>query len=301
MPTILRVILYPIFAVFCLLIFTLFLFPFDGVRSRVAHEIETQMGGDYSISIGGIAPSFLMGISLKDFEIRSRAVPAREPVKISRVKLHFSLFSLLSGGVSVDFDVRSGLGRATGNYHQRRSGLSLDFKLDKFDLRIPGLMAQKVGFTLSGIASGKGKMDLYNQDPLKNTGAVSLEIPDLKLGEMNFGEALQIPALVLAKTGAAPAKIDAQIERGNIDVKSFSFAGGDLELSADGKVYGARRLDNYRLNMKGSFKVVPEIAGKVPILGLVEKQKTADGSYPLTVTGRVSKPSIRIGEFKIPI
>ena len=97
------------------------------------------------------------------------------------------------------------------------------------------------------------------------------------------------------------SKVDVQVNRGNFQVRTFQLAGGDLEFETNGKIYGARRADNYRFNLKGSFKVAPELAQKLQILSLVEKQKAADGSYPFTITGRVSKPSIRIGEFKLPI
>jgi len=92
------------------------------------------------------------------------------------------------------------------------------------------------------------------------------------------------------------------LERGgNFEVKGMQLAGGDISLDSNGKIYGARSIDNYRFNLRGNLKVSQEVADKLQILSLVEKQKTADGAYPFTITGRVTKPSIRIGEFKLPI
>ena len=96
-------------------------------------------------------------------------------------------------------------------------------------------------------------------------------------------------------------KVQASVSCGNFEIKEIKFQGGDLELEADGKIYGARQMENYRFNLKGNFKVSPDLAAKVPLLMTLDKQKTAEGTYPFTITGRISKPSIRVGEFKIPI
>jgi type II secretion system protein N len=304
MPKPLRFIVYPAFAFFCLAFFTLVLFPFNSVKHRLAAELEEALGGDYIITIGHLSPSPLSGVVLEDVEIRPRGDTDSVPVKFSRAKMKIALFALLSGTVEIDFDLRAGEGRSHGSFVWKKGGIGIDLQLQKFDLALAGFVAQKAGIPLSGLVNGMVQAEIYSQDPLRNTGKIVLEIPDLRLGEINVGGgALQLPALQLAQDvgGAGISKIDIEIDRGNLEVKQIQFVGGNLELQADGKVYGARRLDNYRFNLKGSMKVAPDVAEKVPLLLAVEKQKSADGTYPFTITGRIAKPSIRIGDFKLPI
>lgn len=302
MPTILKIIVYPLFAAFCVVLFSVLLFPFDSVRNRLVLEIERKLGGEYAISIGSLSPASLSGAVLKDVEIRPRGVPKALPVKLSKVKLDFGLFALLSGNWEVDYDLRAGKGRAEGSFSWKKGGIDLDLKMKGFDIGVAGFLAQKAGIAVNGVMNGTVVMEIYPEDPLRNTGKISLEMPDLQVGEINLGGgALMVPTIRLAQEGGPASRIDIQISRGNLEVQQVQFAGGDLDLSATGKVYGARKAENYRFNLQGTFKVSQALADKIPLLMVVEKQKSPDGSYPLTITGRLSNPSIRVGEFKVPI
>ena len=44
-----------------------------------------------------------------------------------------------------------------------------------------------------------------------------------------------------------------------------------------------------------------QLSKALPFLFIIEQQKNAEGIYPLNITGRLSKPSIRIGKFDLPI
>ncbi|MBI3541584.1 MAG: type II secretion system protein GspN [Deltaproteobacteria bacterium] len=303
MPTVLRIIIYPIFAVFCLMFFSIFLFPFDGLKNRLAHEVENELGGNYSVSIGSLSPFPMTSVILKNVEIRSRGSLENDEasIKLPKVRLSFALFPILSGGLDLDFDIRTVQGKAIGNYFRKKVGFGLSAKMDKFDLGTVGLFIKQWGVPLSGQANGTIHLEIYQADPLRNVGTVSLTLPELKLGAIPLGSGLSLPPMNLAQSGVIPSKIDVQINHGNVELKGIDIAGGDVELHSDGKVYGARMMENYRFNLKGTFKVLPETANQIPILGIIEKQKGADGFYPFTVTGRLSKPSIRIGDFKVPI
>lgn len=301
MPTALRIIVYPLFAVFCLVVFFIILFPFESVKDRFAREMEQKMGGSYSISIGSLSPALFTGVVLKDVEIKPRGAPDASPVKLSKAKLKFSLLSILGGNLEVHYDLRANQGRAEGFFSWKKSGMVLDLKMNSFDLAMAGFLAQQMGVPLTGLVNGNVNLELYSQDPLRNTGNISLEMPDLHLGELSLGGgALQFPPLNLVQSGGSPSKVNLLIDKGNIEVQGVQLS-GDLDFQASGKIYGARKTENYRFNLQGTFKVSPAVADKIPLLMAIEKQKGADGSYPFTITGRISKPSIRIGEFKVPI
>jgi len=301
MSKFLKILLYPLVFVVSLVLFSVLLFPFDSLKTRVGSEIENAMGGGYQVTVGALSPSLPNGAVLKNVEIRSKGDVPSAPLKIAEAKVKVALLPLVSGAVEIDFDLKPPQGRASGAVSWKGGGLDINAKLDRFDLGLIAFLTQKAGIPISGMVSGNVDLELYSQDPLRNSGTAVLQVLDLGLGEISLAEgAFKVPAMKLAQAGSN-SKIDIQVSRGNFEVRSLQLAGGDLEFNTDGKVYGARRADNYRFNLKGSFKPTPDFAQKFQLLGLVEKQKAADGSYPFTITGRILKPSIRIGEFKLPI
>lgn len=301
MPKILKILLYPLIFFVATLAFVVVLFPYDSVKMRVAREIEKAMGGAYQISIGTLSPDFPSGALLKDVEMKSRGGEASRSLKLNSANLKFALLPLLSGTMEVDFDLRPPQGRASGSYAFKKGGIFLNLKADRFDLGLVSFLTKDAGIPVGGQVSGDVALELYTQDPLKNTGKINLQVLELALGEISLGDGtFKVPAMKLAATGAG-SRVDAAINRGNFEVKALTLTGGDLVLDTNGKIYGARKADNYRFNLKGTFKVSQEFADKIQILALVDKQKQADGTYPFTITGRVMKPNIRIGDFKLPL
>jgi type II secretion system protein N len=301
MSKFLKILLYPIVFVVALLLFSVLLFPFDSVKNRCAAEIETAMGGEYQVSIGKLSPSFPSGAVLKDVEIRPKGDPSAVPIKLTEAKVKVAVMPLLSGAMEVDFDVKPPQGRATGSFATRKGSTEVVARLDRFDLGLISFLTKKSGLAIAGVVSGDLNFEVFPDDPTRNTGKASLKVQSLELGEISSGF-LQIPALKLAQPGA-DSKIELAITRGNVEVKSFQFLGGDLNFDTNGKVYGARRADNYRFNLKGSIKPTPEMEPKLFVLALpdIKKQRTPEGVYPFTITGRLTKPSIRIGDYKLPI
>lgn len=305
MPTPLKIIVYPVFALFCFIIFSIILFPFESIKTRISHELESALGGGYSISVENLSPSLLSGVVLKNVVLRPRGFPEASPIKFSRAKLKFPLIPLLSGATKIDFDLKAEHGRAQGAYTSKKTGFVLDLKMDHCDVAlVGGLLMQKPVVPAEGLVNGTVQLDIAFDDPLHNSGLIALESADVRLKEMSLGGgALQLPVIQLAKNGGALSKVNVAISRGNFEIKEFKFSGGDLDFQSEGKIYGARSFDNYRFNIKGAVKPSTDLAGKIPLLTLpiLDKQKSPDGSYPFTITGRVSVPSIRIGDFKVPL
>jgi len=294
----LKIFVYPIFAFVCLVLFSILLFPFESVKNRVSSELENSLDGVYSISIGDLSPSLPLGAVLKNVTIKPRG-SSEVPVLLNKAKVKVALLPLLAGSMEVDFDVKADKGKAKGDYSWKKGWYGLHVTMDQFDLSLFRFFLQKSGVPLSGVANGSVALQIFTEDPLRNSGKMTLQFPDLTLGEIDLG-AMKLPLLKLAQLGSV-SKVDMSINRGNIEVNDFQFSGADLDFKTDGKIYGARKMDNYRFNLKGNLKIPKQTADKIPILGLIEKQKTPEGDYPFTITGRLTKPSIRIGEFKLPI
>ncbi|MBI2066443.1 MAG: type II secretion system protein GspN [Deltaproteobacteria bacterium] len=296
MPLTLRLILYPAFAFFCLLVFSILLFPFDSLKNRFEGEIEKGLGGGFSVTVGKISPALLSGVTLKNLEIRSKKNDAK--VKLERAKLKIALFPLLWGKKNISLAVKSGPSSIEGRMIIGKETLRLDLDLDKMDIAI-GRILTSLSLPLAGTISGQIKLDLYPTDPLRNAGKVHLVFPDFRLDEGATLGGFPLPSVMLSKGDSSG--IDIEVNRGNWEVKLFKFEGGDLQLEAVGKVFAARRIENYRWNLQGTFQPAPGSEEKLSFLSLVGDQKGEDGKYPLSISGKLSKPAIRIGTFQLPI
>lgn len=294
MPIQLRLILYPIFGLFCLALFSFLLFPFDSLRNRIQGEMERRVG-NYTVTVGRVSPALFTGITLKAVKMEPKAKGV--PVSLDKVRVKIRLLPLLWGGRQFGLFIKSGKGSLEGTISLKGDETQMDLELEKFDLAAGRLI---VPFPLSGQIDGEVRLTLNASDPLRNTGKLKLGIGDLQTEAVGDESEFPVPAMVLARPGKEKSLLEIEVVRGNWEVRSLQLVGGDLQLKAGGKVYGARRINNYRLNLKGDFVVLPEMASKLVFLPLIENQKV-EGKYPFSITGRLSKPSIRIGEFRVPI
>ena len=297
LPTPIRVALYPVFALFCLALFLFVLFPFESLKSRVAAELEQGLGGQYTVSIAKVGPAPLTGVSLKNVKIQPRK-PGPE-IELDRMRLKVSLLPLLWGSREIDLRVKKGKGVLSGRLLLKSEETRLDLEFDELDLSL-GRLALPAGIPVAGRAHGRIELQMFPADPLRNSGRVDCEIEELRIEEGGNLMGFPMPGVTLAGAGKSPSRVEIDVVRGNWEVRKIDLMGGEIEFAATGKVYAARKAENYRMNLKGSFQASPAAEEKLPFFPLIQNQKT-EGKYPFFITGRLSRPSIRIGEFKVPI
>jgi len=301
----LRFVVYPLFALFCLVLFSFFLFPFESLKGRIEGEIEKGMGGRFSVSVEKLSPALFTGVTLKGVAIKRRG--EEKGATLDRARIKVSLLPLLWGTRRFKVGLRSGRGRVNGTLAFSSESTEMDLEIEEMDLSLGALFLPKT-LPFSGAIDGSMDLLLYPQDPFRSAGKVLLDIRGLKLDEGASAAGFPIPAVTLAEKGARPggaspvsdSRLEIDVNRGNWEVRSFRLVGGDLVLEANGKIFAQRQAKNYRLSLKGSFEVPPGHEEKLPFLSLIESQKE-QGKYPFAITGRLTKPSIRIGTFKVPI
>lgn len=290
----LRLIVYPIFGFFCLFLFTFILFPFDSLKGRIEGEAERLLGSRYAVTIGKISPTVTAGLSLKKIEVQR--IGTESKFELDRIRLRMSLLPLLWGDRYLSMKLKAGDGNLKGTFEMGKEETKIDLEFAEMDLKWSRLALAQVPF--AGKANGKMHLDLFPADPLRNAGLIEVQISDLQIEQETLLQGFPIPAMALQK-GTSQLKIG--VERGNWVIETLKLEGGDVQLTLDGKVYAARQVDNYRLNLRGDFLPMESSREKLSFLTLLESQKGPDGKYPFTITGRLSNPSIRIGSFKIPI
>ncbi len=300
MPMALKVLVYPLFALFCFVFFCLVLFPFDSVRGRIESEIKRSLGGAYDITIGKIDLSLPAGVDIEKVHVFSLQGQRTKVAQIDEAELNIGLLALVMGKLDVNYDIRAAGGRIQGNFKQTKENIAVEADLKNVNLAAVPLIKENWGIGISSDVDGDVDIELYPRTPLKNNGSIQLKIDQLKTEAGNIKGFLALPDLTLA-TPQSQSKIDVIMNRGSVEIRKLGLSGGDLTLDLGGKVYLAQRLSNLRFNVRGKMGVSEKLDKALPFLMIVQKYKGQDGLYPLTMTGQLRKPNIRIGEFRVPM
>ena len=303
MPRLVRYIAYLVLFVVSFAVFLYWSFPYHALKDRIAGALEQQLGPATEASIKALKPYWFTGVDVRGLVLEAAGSQGSvEIINIKRVRARASFFSLLLGRPRVTFRVEIGKGRLSGLAQVTDELLDLDMDVDDLDLGRVGLIGQATGLSLTSRLDGYVKLNMDRERPLRSTGRVSLDLRDirikpsnLRLGEME----LPLPDILLSK--GRGSTIDVDMGRGVMTVKKFKLAGGDLEIDMSGRIFLSTKVENYRFNLSGTFKTSEKLGEVLPFMFIVEKQKLEDGSYPLSITGRLSRPAVKIGTFSLPI
>jgi len=303
MPKLLKYIIYLVLFAVSFLLFLYWMFPYDTLKDRVASAIEDPFGRQIEVSIGDIEPYYFTGLEITNMKLTSRVDGEAKPLaEFKKVRGRASLFSLLFGNPSINFLVDTGKGEMEGNAKQTDEGFKIDVDLDDFDTESIKALESRLGIKLSGKISGSVELNIDRARPVRTSGKIDISLDNFKIGasQLTIGEAnLPLPDMIITKGSGSRVKL--VIDKGAVGVDEFKLADGDLQIDMKGKIFLSTVLANYRINLTGSFKASDKLNEAIPVLFMVEKQRQPDGSYPLTITGRVSEPSIKIGTFTLPL
>lgn len=286
--------------------FVIFLYmslPYDAIKERVIGTIEKQAGGKYFVSVDEFSPYWFTGVEISGLSLKDATSKDKEElINIDEIQGRASFFSLILGNPSVSFDIDLGDGEISGSAGQSTDFLDLDLELDDVDFKNFKLITAKTGLTISSKISGDIKLKYDKTRPIRSGGIVSLDLDNINIAEteLKLGEmAMPIPDISLSKGSGSEMRLE--VGKGTIDVKSFKLADGDLQITISGKIFLSNNVNNYRFNLNGTFKASEKLEKALPFLFIVEKQKDENGNFPLSITGRLAKPSIKIGTFTLPI
>ncbi|MDO8644214.1 MAG: type II secretion system protein GspN [bacterium] len=300
-----RPFLYVAFGFFAFLVFVLLLFPYEGVKSRLIGEMERGLGDRYRVSIESLRPSPLAGIVLKGISIQE--IETSQPVlTLEKASVRLRLFPLLWGSVRTRFNLVAGKSFLEGKIRSSAGGYQMDFNLKQFDFNDFPLLKVKYGLQLASQMDGKATFEYYPNEPIRQKGNLEIQIRsfDLLESKVPIGEGatvipFDLPALKLAG-GPTPSLLHLSMEKGKVEFDSLTLKGGDLETDLKGKLYLARGVGDSRLSLHGDFSLSDKAIKDLPFLILIEKEKKEDGKYPLGVSGRLSKPTVRVGMMALP-
>lgn len=301
MPRALRYIAYVVLFAFSFLVFLYWTFPYDVLKDRLINAIERQVGEGLEITIRDFDSYWFTGVEVEGLAIKDPSGKVAV-IDIDSAHARASFFSLLFGNPRVAFAVDLGEGEVGGVVRQSEDRLLIDVELDDFDIGELKVIERRTGLKFSSKIGGDVDLSVDRQRQVRSTGKISLNMNDIRLdaSEATLGEmALPLPALILSERRGSG--IEVGIEKGTVSIENFKLTGGDLEVDMKGKIFLSSRLENYRFNISGSFKASKKLGEALPFLYIVDKQKREDGSLPFSITGRMSRPTVKIGTFTLPI
>src|SRR3989338_5771876 len=298
-----RLIGYLFFFAISFVFFLYWMFPYDALRGRLAGVLEQQLGSNVDVEILSLKPSAFSGMKAKRLSINMREKGEILPLlNIDEAIAKISFFSLLFGTPRLDFSLQCGKGmiRGTG----RRSGVTieLDIDVEDFDLASLQIFSSRYGLHLTSRIDGSFRLTLDQQNFLRSNGKADLVFRALSLQPSEIevaGTIITLPEIVFSR--GKNARLSAEMIKGALSIETLKFEGGDIGLDLSGKIFLSQSISNLRLNLNGSFRDSPKLTETFPVFFLIEKQKTAYGTYPLSITGPVTKPSVKIGSFSLPI
>jgi len=303
MSKLLKYIAYIALFVFSFLLFLYWTFPYNILKDRIISGIEGSLGGNMMVSVKELSPYWFTGVSISGLKVKSAGGgPGAELVTFDEMQVRVSVLSALFGSPRVKFNLDTGKGEISGVVRRGEGEMDVDVDIDNLDFKSFKIITAKTGLKLSSKIDGDIKLKVDTQRPIRSIGSISLDLGDLKIGaaDIKLGEMeLPLPELILSKRRGSEIKLE--VGKGTLQFKSFKLTGGDLELDLSGKVFLSNNVENYRFNLTGSFKASAKLSEALPFLFIVEKQKREDGSYPISITGRLIRPSIKIGTFNLPI
>lgn len=308
---------YPIFYLFCLVVFLSWTFPYEKLKERIVTTFNAQQrnaAAPTELQIDELDSSWLTGVKAKGVRLISpSADPSKAPVeiKIDEARARISLLGLLAGNKDVSFRIDAFDGTIKGTFDDSGKERNVDVTFDSVDLSKIGAIAANVGFPLEGKLFGNVKFQLPEGKASKANGSVGLEIRDMIAGnakELTVKTPLGPFTLPRLKIGKFVVDGDAKDGILKITKVGGGGPGADVDVTGDGRVQLRENATDAHLEVNLKFKLNDAYRTKndktkmlfgapgskdKPMLEMdprMAKSKTADGFYGLKIGGTLAKP-----------
>ena len=306
---------YPIFYLFCLVVFLSWTFPYEKLKERIVTTFNAQQRTSSSpqeLQIEELDSSWLTGVKAKGVKlIAPSADPTKPPteIKIDEASARISLLGLLIGNKDVSFRLEAFGGVVKGVFEDSGKERNIELTFDDVDMSKIDAIAANVGFPLEGKLVGTLKLQLPEGKASKGNGTVALEIKDMYAGnakELTVKTPLGPFTLPRLKVGNFAVTGDAK--DGILKITKVGASGGDVDVNGDGRVQLREVATDAHLEVNLKFKINDGYRNKnektkmlfgapgakeKPMLEMdprMAKSKSSDGYYGLRIGGTLAKP-----------
>ncbi|MBI4412494.1 MAG: type II secretion system protein GspN [Deltaproteobacteria bacterium] len=284
-------------------VFFLFLFfPFESLITNFLGKIEAQSNGAYRITVGKIEAGIIFKSVFTDFQLH-QVVGGRDDVLLDfpKVKVGLSYLPLIAGTVKASFEAKGKKGRMEGDLVVSPDEYRLDTEMHGMQFEDIRYLSAWLKLPLDGALDGTIDLTIYPGQASRNEGIIDLSLKNLKISPTRVtpypGFDLDLPETVLSDEKGGAIKI--QMKEGKLELKELTFPGEDLILDLKGRIQLNKKPDLSRLAINGKFSLSKKMQDALPFVVMIESQKSEDGSYPLTLSGRLNKPRVQIGTFDL--
>ncbi len=323
---ILKILAFPAFYVFCLLVFGYVKFPYGRLKDRIVAEFDKHAKPGEHLEIGTLNPYWLTGVEVSNVKLHlppeappppafpggaDFGMPQPQPGKeqvivIDEAHARVRFLPLLLGRVRVDFWASAFGGEISGTAPVGSTKGEVEVEVSHVDLaRIEPLSQAIGGVPLKGSATGKLSLDASDGKLSKASGSLDMTLSDVVVsdGKTKIQGMIELPP---AKLGELV--LQAEAKEGNLKVTKLSTNGTDLDLAGEGKVSlkdpwsdGVADLflrfkftDAYRVKSPLTKTLLGEPGSPVPgsIEMLVPKMKAAkrpDGFFGFHIAGPLKR------------
>lgn len=283
------------------ILFTFIFFPFETLVENYLASIEKMTNGKYRVTVGSIDPSIFFKTEFKNFQLISLEGGKNESILyFPSVKAGVKYIPLLGGDVYSSFEIKGKRGTLEGDMTVTSSKVSIDTQFNKFSIQSFPIVTSASPVELDGKISGKIDLNFSPEGLAKAEGKIDLKLIDWTMFPTQIEEiGLEIPGMQLSKQ-KLEGKLAVDIKKGKFTISSLDFPGEDLKLKMNGWVKIGRKIDFSRLKVEGKINLSEEKEQDLSsVLSLVESQKEEDGAFPIVISGKVTKPLIKVGSFKL--
>ncbi len=315
MSRVLKIIVTFFLGLFAFVFFLLAFFPLRPIFNHFLAGMESLTQGQYRIAVERMEPSLIFD-SVFEGVVVSRKTKAgfEDFIAIEKMDVDVSLFSLITKTVNLDFEADLAGGSIAGTLKAVDAKNQIDVKLD--DLKLAEMPQLKdplaslgVFFTPEADLAGDVFLSFSAQGLRDAEAEFNLKLKKFKLNQTQVrlsndpaAKPLDFSNLELS-TAENPAILQGSLVNAQIRIHEFKIPGPDLDLELKGK-FSLKEEKNdtitlVRSDIKGRFALSEKVRTAAPIVSLLDAQKGADGYYPLTISGKLDKPGLKIGEMDL--
>jgi len=302
---------FPIFYLFCLVIFAAWTFPNDKLKERIIlsfNQQQREAGGNQELKIDELSVWRVSGVDAKGVRLISaptEAGKAPSEIRIDEARARVSLLGLLIGNKDINFHVEAFGGTVDGSYDDHGKERRIEVEVEDVDLAMADPIKELIGVPVEGKIGGEIKLTMPEAKLSKANGTVTLEAKDVAVGD---GKAKLKGALALPRLQVGNLTINAEAKEGVLRVAKLAAGGKDLELQGEGRVQLRETMpdslcdvnvrfkinDNYRTKSDITKSLFGAPGSTMPALfeldPKVKQSKRQDGFYGWHMRGALGKP-----------
>jgi type II secretion system protein N len=313
----LRFVIYPIVFSVMFLCASYCTFPKDVLRDMVESSITNiAMGlgpkrGLPNVAVKDVSLWRISGLNLNSLQVIWPAQKTKSPllVEFDSIKSRIGIFSLLVGAKNISLTTQLYGGSLDADLKiSRQNALGfIDMTGSKIDLAKMKFFEATLGAPLQGIINFEVDINGNSELSKDGTGSIKLNWENLGYGPGSirlpaggFVSSLTVPKIVLGKLFA-----EFVLDKGQLESKSFSLQGGDLEADMKMTISLGRQPSSSRVTGDGWFSIKREFVNTNETLKMLfdlipelREAQSGNGKVGFSVRGNLARPQFKLERYQ---